>query len=217
MQRLLLLSNSLKSIGIRTESDHISKISQMVYGDAEHTSLTDEMIDGHRYTISEKEIQNVYSVKQPTANAINVYAKPKGLWYGFGDSWVYFMVTEGLKDRADLSNYTYEVEPSANILSISTEQEMSSFTAKFGFPGETYGEYGINWEKVASSYSGIEITPYQGGIRGSFVDGAGWAQRFAWYYPWDVASGCIWDPNGIKSMTLIHKKNSENINKIEIL
>ena len=45
----------------------------------------------------------------------------------------------------------------------------------------------INWPKVAEKYQGVVIAPYC------------WEARIEldWYYSWDVASGCIWDPVAI--------------------
>jgi hypothetical protein len=48
----------------------------------------------------------------------------------------------------------------------------------------------IDWKRVASRYAGIEICPYQNSLRMKAITG--------WYYPWDVASGCIWSPAGMK-------------------
>lgn len=41
---------------------------------------------------------------------------------------------------------------------------------------------------VAKDYDGIEIAPYQESLR----------YDLEWYYGWDVASGCIWNFEGIR-------------------
>jgi hypothetical protein len=55
----------------------------------------------------------------------------------------------------------------------------------------------IDWKKVAKEYSGIEICPYIGEQR----------LKFSWYYPWDVASGCVWDNSAVKSINLVSGPN----------
>ena len=41
------------------------------------------------------------------------------------------------------------------------------------------------WDTLIGQYDGIEICPYLQQFRMS---------NSMWYYTWDVASGCIWDP-----------------------
>lgn len=50
----------------------------------------------------------------------------------------------------------------------------------------------IDWRAVEKEWAGVEIIPYQDGLRlGSDV---------TWYYPWDAASGCIWDLTAITAI-----------------
>jgi len=60
------------------------------------------------------------------------------------------------------------------------------FTRKFKEQNH-YSDDMINWEEVSKNWEGIEIVPYI------------WTARniLNWYYPWDVASGCIWNLDGI--------------------
>ncbi len=53
----------------------------------------------------------------------------------------------------------------------------------------------IDWPAVAKRYAGIEINPYFTGLR-----------MVSWYYTWDVASGCVWHEDGIKSVSEIPLK-----------
>jgi len=51
----------------------------------------------------------------------------------------------------------------------------------------------IDWSRVAKRWQGIIIAPYL------------WSHRLEgpfWYYGWDCASGCIWDPSAIASIKL---------------
>ena len=78
---------------------------------------------------------------------------------------------------------------------------MDSFTSRYEFWKEWGGPSGnkwrdrcINWRAVAGDYAGLIITPYQ------------WSRRlepYSWYYGWDCASGCIWDPSAITDIKLI--------------
>jgi len=75
------------------------------------------------------------------------------------------------------------------LLQITSLAALYKFTKDYGqarvYPGFV-DRSNINWSAVADRYSGIEISPYQWEAR----DGS----ETSWYYGWDVASGCIWDP-----------------------
>jgi len=83
------------------------------------------------------------------------------------------------------------------IIQLHSYLDLAAFTEKW----YDSGKYSINqlnhaairWDDVAKKYSGIEINPYI------------WKARyeFDWYYGWDVASGCIWKEDGIKSFERI--------------
>ena len=57
-------------------------------------------------------------------------------------------------------------------------------------------EYHIRWQEVVDRYAGILISPY---IYSARYD-------LRWYYPWDVASGCIWNWRGIKEIKLLAQR-----------
>jgi hypothetical protein len=59
-----------------------------------------------------------------------------------------------------------------------------------GMPWRGENNWAIDWRKVAADWDGIIIAPYQWGLR-NVRD---------WYYGWDCASGCIWNPKVIKSV-----------------
>jgi hypothetical protein len=63
--------------------------------------------------------------------------------------------------------------------------EYSTMNAMSGYPH-------IDWNKVSQKFSGIEIVPY--------INETRFDEEIQWYYTWDVASGCIWDSSGIKSV-----------------
>lgn len=139
--------------------------------------------------------------------------KPEGMWYGFGDSWMSWVMSE--VDGSWLQPYVYEVIPKeGKVLRITNEEEFEAFEDKFwGFPEHMreqmdrdwkfrdlmmpnhYGMRFINyidWKRVAEVYCGLEITPYL------------WEKRLEsmWYYGWDCESGVIWHKDGIKEVRL---------------
>lgn len=75
----------------------------------------------------------------------------------------------------------------ANLLILSTPRAVRDFDREFGCGDD----YRFDWAPVADRWQGIFISPYQWSLRLSDV---------GWYYTWDCASGCIWDPAAIASV-----------------
>ena len=120
--------------------------------------------------------------------------KPKGLWYGCGDSWIEWVKGE-MPQKLSEANYLYEVKLGEEIIQISNDDEFGNFQSEFGFP--SLAGVAINWKEIQEQeYNGIEICPYN------------WERRMTadWYYPWDVASGCIWNPSGVSDISLLAEK-----------
>jgi hypothetical protein len=167
--------------------------------------------------------------------------KPNGLWYDCDKKWIDWVQSE-MPEWAKHYSYIYVVHLNkSNILELKTEDDVLNFTEKYTFNkspsinvndlreqlgisrSEGYdknwdlmGGYAgmgmhIDWGKVASQYSGIEICPYQGGLR---MD-----NRTRWYYTWDIASGCVWDPAGvqIQFVGFWDDKNEQIVSKDEII
>ena len=123
--------------------------------------------------------------------------KPKGVWYGCGDSWLKWMDREK-PEWLDAVNYVYELELDQEfILTITNEQQFKRFESEYwgrapwqgrggwSETGPPDGQYEmIEWDTLVGQYDGIEICPYLQQFRMS---------NSMWYYTWDVASGCIWD------------------------
>lgn len=106
--------------------------------------------------------------------------KPRGLWYGCGNSWLDWLESE-MPQWLDQGNYLYEMWPGDNLLYLRHADDLDRFTRQYGV--KQYGnDYHIDWLKVADRHAGIEICPYHYSRRLSLY----------WYYTWDVASGCIW-------------------------
>jgi hypothetical protein len=132
--------------------------------------------------------------------------KPAGLWYAVGSEWIDWCQSEMPEWVGD--KY-YRIEVTDKVLKVDTLEKLRKFEENFGEVEAPYKfdttidhpmvinsqrrETMINWERVARQYAGIEIAPY----RREFI------QQYSWYSPWDVASGCIWDKSGIKSLKRI--------------
>jgi len=136
----------------------------------------------------------------------HIMHKPKGLWYAFSlgkeeSSWLNWLYAE-MPHWLEKYDYFLEIDvSSANIIKISTEEELSDFDNKYQNTDRdtydndltyTYSRLSIDWRKVAQDYDGMELTNYEtllrslGGRHGSWID------------IWDIDSGCIWNTNAIK-------------------
>jgi len=123
--------------------------------------------------------------------------KPRGLWLSVGSAW---------KDWGDDEQFSIddeyvelELTESANVLILSTAEELDAFTEKYGCSSLVYGisdHYAIDWPKVANQYQGVIIAPYIYSRR----------LKLMWYYGWDCASGCIWDANAIRVVSSERKQ-----------
>jgi len=114
--------------------------------------------------------------------------KPIGLWVSVEGEhdWKDWCTSEGF--GLERLAYTSEIvlRPEANVLFIRTLQELDRFDRDLGSndPRELHA---IDWARVRGLWEGIVIAPYQ------------WERRMnlMWYYPWDCASGCIWNLHAI--------------------
>ena len=129
--------------------------------------------------------------------------KPEGLWYecqdGSSETWKEFCEF-GMSSHYSKYDSTYNIVLNDyEILFIPDDHHFEKFYKMYSVnhPADPDGKKGydkmIDWPKVAEHYAGIEICPYRSNKR---MDDDSF-----WYYGWDVASGCVWDPKGIKDMT----------------
>lgn len=139
-----------------------------------------------RTHISKAALKKIRREMQPQT----IDRKPLGFWYGIDGDWERWCRAEqwGLASKS----FEYEVAlGKERILLLSSVAELDDFHANYAanpYKGLAYLEY-IDWRRVAKEYDGIEITPYQWDRR---LDG----KAHNWYYGWDCASGCIWQPKG---------------------
>ncbi len=109
--------------------------------------------------------------------------KPRGLWYGIGESWLDWLDSEQANWYGPYT-YVLDIPRGAEILSLRTADAVVAFEQKFGVALGRTTTRSIDWRRVAKDYCGVEIAPYQHSLRYGPL----------WYYGWDVASGCIWNP-----------------------
>jgi len=144
-----------------------------------------------------KQHRNVIMTKKPLTalnfpvgglpqTIVSVAGKPNGLWYGIGSSWVDWTSYEMPGWKGD-HLYSVEIDYS-NVLVLDTVEKMQKFEHQYA-KEDQYGLTSIDWSAVSTKYDGIEIPIYQGSMR-----------YRSWYYSWDVASGCIWNPKAIKNV-----------------
>lgn len=115
------------------------------------------------------------------------YFKPNGLWVSDDDDYSW---KEWCKDndfRVEKLKYKTEIilKPCANILIIDTLDKLDAFHNEYDGDNDRFG---LAWPLVAERYDGIIISPYRHERR----------LQYLWYYGWDCASGCIWNPDVIE-------------------
>ena len=122
------------------------------------------------------------------------YQKPHGLWVSDEDdemSWTEWVTGEELNWNEGKFIHDVELADDANVLYLSTDAELREFSRKWSV--DYHGMNAIPWNLIAREWHGVLITPYIWSCR---LD-----METDWYYGWDCASGCIWDPRAIKSIT----------------
>ena len=135
-------------------------------------------------------------------------AKPVGIWYSYYGSWYKFIIDNNMNEELHDNIYKINIKKDKltninlkdkdKILLINNVKDFDKFTKKYKTKNKL-----INWKDVANDFGGIEIAPYFSEKRFTY-----------WYYPWDVASGCIWNLDIIKNIELSFKKVKGEYKKI---
>lgn len=134
--------------------------------------------------------------------------KPNGLWFGKGNEWLQFITYGGDASWVDSYNYMYEIKINKeNLIVIDDHQALIEFNQKY----KTKQPFYINWQRVVdeTKKDGILISVnfkeiyYTKNINLQYND-----YLPDWYSTWDIASGAIWNSNGIKSIHPVYKKES---------
>lgn len=118
--------------------------------------------------------------------------KPNGLWVSVGDAWEQWCRWEGWNTGSLAVRYRVTLTPGARILCLTTVEDILAFSR--GYQTEMlFGLEAPDWQRLEfEGWQGVVIAPYQWSLRCDL----------RWYYPWDCASGCIWDLAAINEMTL---------------
>lgn len=129
--------------------------------------------------------------------------KPRGLWVSTDDEegWDAWARQTWGDDGRDGACTRVHLDPAANVLWIADAAALAAFDRVFGeelLPGESYTRL-IRWRTVADRWQGVVIVPYQRAMRWEIL----------WYYGWDCASGCIWDPAAIARLEPLEQATSE--------
>lgn len=131
------------------------------------------------------------------AEGLDAY-KPRGLWVSVEGEydWYEWASSEDFAQNKFAFCSEIILHETANILVLDTAEAVRSLWLRYGvrkgsFAGRLFTD-AIAWSAIAKHWQGIIITPYQWDCR---MD-----DHCSWYYPWDCASGCIWDANAIKEV-----------------
>ena len=124
------------------------------------------------------------------------YHKPNGLWVSVRgpDDWVAW--NEAEKYKPTTHAHRVVLRACAQVRRVVGVAEFDEFHRQYAFPshwrrhGDDPSYWEVDWRRVAAEYDGVVIAPYL------------WERRMDphWYYTWDCASGCIWNPNAIASL-----------------
>lgn len=186
-----LINETIEPVDITEDANAVNEVSDFMHYMVKYQYDNERIVMSHEDKI----------IYKPTPiDKQKVAPKPRGFWYGFGSSWLDWVRSE-MPDWE--TNYVHLVKVNdSKILKISTFDELSAFTEEFGVESEDASYMRtpyINWPEVAKLYSGIEINPY-------IIQGR---RKFDWYYPWDVASGCVWGEDSIVSIELLDEVEIE--------
>jgi hypothetical protein len=109
--------------------------------------------------------------------------KPTGLWYAFGWEWVEWCRAENFAVERIKHAYRILLD-GRRVLSLRSQDEVRKFAERYrALSSPSF----IEWSKLREDYAAVEIPSYFWDLRFSMT----------WYYAWDVASGCVWDPSVI--------------------
>lgn len=128
--------------------------------------------------------------------------EPHGLWVSddnCDDNWPSWCRSNDFGRQRLALAYDVTLEPDANILVVISVEDIDAFTREWAvhpIPGMRSNLF-IDWTGVRERWDAMIITPYIYERRLSYGE-----NDAMWYYTWNCASGCIWHPKAIASITL---------------
>lgn len=156
---------------------------------------------------SAKPLKRVRSIPHHGNKSVSGIYKTPGLWVSVEgeDDWVSWCRQE----RFGLERIKYATEVTVDmqhILHLSTAEQIDTFSERFGERGGPNYLRGIEWSAVRNLYYGLIIAPYC------------WERRMSddcfWYYPWDCASGVIWDKRAVKRLKAIAAPDPKGLEEV---
>jgi hypothetical protein len=161
-------------------------------------------------------IDKIKKIKQ-----LDTTIKPIGLWYAENKLWLDFATKVLGKTYKYFYiiklNYTTLDNPSRRkVLRLSTVKDFDRFTFKYGYvhrQGPLFDSIFIHWNKVSKKYGGIEVAKEIKDRR--CIDSVAVINYYkkhgfkietgscTWFYPFDIHSGCVWNPKSVKSFKQI--------------
>lgn len=153
---------------------------------------------------SDEEAITPHAVEQ--LGRVFTYEKPRGLWLSVDgpDDWPAWNESEQFRDTSSQHRHAVTLADDHEVLVLDTVQKVMAFDQVWSRPDEFVGGdikplgtqwRGIDWAAVATEHQGVVIAPYQWSLR----------MTLSWYYPWDCASGCVWDPAAIKEVIMVEE------------
>lgn len=148
--------------------------------------------------------EQIFSVEQTQGDCgdFSCYDKPAGFWITDESeySWRNWCVAEEFMLSRLEERVVVELSPDARLLRLDCYGDLLRFQDEFKHSSDGGADrIVIDWRRVASEFAGIMIFPYI------------WQARLDlnWYYPWDCASGCIWDARAIASVCVDEEYSME--------
>lgn len=145
---------------------------------------------------SEKKLKDVVAVPQESRGF-----KPRGLWVSDEDDygWRAWCLGEGFRVERLAVAHEVKLYPESRVLYVKGEAQLHALASKYG-NDDCWGDrwetgWDVRWDLIAKRHQGIVISPYLAERR--------FDPAFFWYYAWDCASGCIWDPTAIESIKVV--------------
>ena len=137
------------------------------------------------HVIHERQNSSNFKIINRDYIQVDFNLKPEGFWYQIDESWEKFR--KGVLNFDERSSKVNLKIDKTNVLIINTLEKFDSFYDKYCSASVIFSspQTAINWLAVSEDYDGIEIPYY---FRERRMD-----LKHFWYYPWDVACGCIWN------------------------